>query len=48
MPQHNLAFYYLENMLERGSFADAAAAAKVQKILAQTAADAAGNTVLIK
>lgn len=48
VPQHNLAFYYLENMLEQGSFADAAAAAKVQKILAQTAADAAGNTVLIK
>ena len=45
VPQHNLAFYYLENMLERGSFADAAAAAKVRKILAQTAADAAGNTV---
>ena len=41
--QHNLAFFYLENMLERGNFADAVAASKIQKILTQTAADANRN-----
>ena len=41
LPNHNLLFYYLEAMLERGEFADQTAAAKIQKILTQTAVTAA-------
>ena len=40
LPNHNLLFYYLEAMLERGEFADQTAASRIQKILTQTAAAA--------
>ena len=40
LPNHNLLFYYLEAMLERGEFADQTAASRIQKILTQTAASA--------
>jgi hypothetical protein len=41
LPNHNLLFYYLEAMLERGECADQVAAARIQKILTQTAGAAA-------
>ena len=41
--QHNLVFFYLEEMLEHGKFADAAAAAKIQKLLFRSAANTSEN-----
>ena len=41
--QHNLVFFYLEEMLVNGKFADATAAAKIQKILFRAAANASEN-----
>ncbi|MBR7118696.1 MAG: hypothetical protein IKC77_00655 [Lentisphaeria bacterium] len=41
--RHNLVFFYLEGMLDKGDFADTTTAAKIQKILLRTAAEGSGS-----